>query len=506
MYKNKNTTFTIITIVMLMMLTFSVIPAGATEPPVSNEYSPASAGTGATTTILVFDTSGSMGEADISGVTKMQAAVSAGSSILAVIDAENSANLGTQNEIGVVDFDSGASIAANLTTNTNDIQNALNSLSDGGGTALPSGLELGLGLASKAAAGSSPIIILLSDGMPTRGLNGEGSESVIRQQAYDLATAAGSQGICVYTIGFGVPGNGGSIDEAFLQEIASLSGCGKYYNAQSASDLENVYILSRHEFIGDLLFQGQGQIAQGQELLIATVDVPANQESLLYTLQWQGSQIDPTMFDPTGRLVDVNYPGASFTRGQNLATIIVQDPIAGQWQLGAIGPNVPSGTLTYHAALSARQATIIPPAAIVPPAPVPAPGHTYRDLNSGSLGILPFMVFIVLFGAVLIFYAKNKKSKSSAYLRVVNDPANARRIPLKDNFVIGRGSGSSLRLSDTTTSRQHARFNYRSGAWFIQDLGSAGGTFVNGQRIQSRQLNNGDQIKIGQASFSFQTQ
>ena len=500
MYKKKNITLTTVSILMLLMLTLSVVPAGATKSSTSNFQS-----SGATTTILVFDTSGSMDDADISGATKMQAAVSAGSSVLAVIDAENQANLGAQNEIGVVDFSSSAFVAAELTTNTSNIQGALNSLSAGGGTALPSGLELGLGLASKATPGSSPIIILLSDGMPTDGLNGEGDEDVIRQQTYDLATAAGSQGICVYTIGFGVPGSGGSIDEAFLQEVANRSGCGKYYNAQSAADLENIYILSRHEFIGDILFQGQGQIAQGQELLIATVDVPANQESLLYTLQWPGSQLDPTMVDPAGTQVDVNYPGASFTRGLSLATIIVQNPIAGQWQLGAKGVNVPNGLLTYHAVLSARQA-IIPPTVVVPPAPVPEPGRSYRDLNSGSLGILPFIIFIVLFGAVLIFYAKNKKSKSSAYLQVVNDPANARMIPLKDNFVIGRGSGSSLRLSDTTTSRQHTRFNYTNGVWTIQDLGSAGGTFVNGQRIQSQQLNNGDQIKIGQASFSFQQQ
>ena len=225
---------------------------------------------------------------------------------------------------------------------------------------------------------------------------------------------------------------------------------------------------------------------------------------LLYTIQWSGSQVDPTLIDPTGVQVDVNYPGASFSKAATLATIIVQNPIAGKWQLGAYGAYVPEGILTYYAALSTRQGVILP--SVVPPTSQPAPGRSYRDLSSGSMGAIPFMILIVLFSAVLIYYAKNKKSKSSAYLQVVNDPANARMISLKDNFVIGRGSGSSLRLSDTTTSRQHTRFNYTKGVWTIQDLGSAGGTFVNGQRIQTRQLSNGDQIKIGQASFSFQQQ
>jgi hypothetical protein len=36
-----------------------------------------------------------------------------------------------------------------------------------------------------------------------------------------------------------------------------------------------------------------------------------------------------------------------------------------------------------------------------------------------------------------------------------------------------------------------------AGAWFVQDLGSAAGTFVNGQRIQATRLNPGDQIQVG---------
>ena len=132
-----------------------------------------------------------------------------------------------------------------------------------------------------------------------------------------------------------------------------------------------------------------------------------------------------------------------------------------------------------------------------------APPTSTINPNSGGMGSLPFLIFIVIIGAVLIVYAKNKNSKFSAYIQVVNDPANPRTIPLKDNFIIGRGSRCNLRLADSSVSRQHARIRLAKGAWFIQDLGSAGGTFVNGQRIQATRLNNGDQIEIGNTRIAF---
>lgn len=454
------------------------------------------------TTILVYDTSGSMGEEDITGLTKMQAAINAGQSILSVIDAEDQANLGVQNEIGIVEFSAGASVVSELTTDISAIQAALNSLYDGGGTALPGGLSLGLEMAGNATSGSVPTIILLSDGIPTTGLNGEDDEDIARQQALNLASDAGSRGICVYTVGFGVLGTTGSvsgdasIDQDFLEEIASRSGCGKYYNAQNATDLQSVFVLARHESQGDIRYQGQGQIAQDEHLVISTVSVPAGQESLLYTLQWPGSKLDPTLLDPNGITVDSSYPGATFTQGKTIATVIVQNPIAGQWQFGAIGVDVPEGVLTYNAALSTRSplSTITG----VPPMSNPNP----RTSNSGG-GIYPFVILVVLGSAVLIFYFKKRQGGTGAYLQVANDPNNTRVIMLKNNFVIGRNPGSSLRLADTTTSRQHAILTQNKGGWYIQDMGSSGGTFVNGRRVQSASLQNGDQIKVGQATFVF---
>jgi pSer/pThr/pTyr-binding forkhead associated (FHA) protein len=74
---------------------------------------------------------------------------------------------------------------------------------------------------------------------------------------------------------------------------------------------------------------------------------------------------------------------------------------------------------------------------------------------------------------------------------------------VRDGYQIGRGSACDLRLPDHAISRQHARIRYAQGGWFLQDMDSTGGTFVNGQRVGATRLNPGDSIQIGSATFTF---
>jgi signal transduction histidine kinase len=64
---------------------------------------------------------------------------------------------------------------------------------------------------------------------------------------------------------------------------------------------------------------------------------------------------------------------------------------------------------------------------------------------------------------------------------------------------VGRDSGSSIRLVDTEVSRRHAEFRLVSGSYHLVDVGSANGTFVNGQPVKEAPLQPGDRIQIGQS-------
>src|SRR5581483_4466105 len=63
--------------------------------------------------------------------------------------------------------------------------------------------------------------------------------------------------------------------------------------------------------------------------------------------------------------------------------------------------------------------------------------------------------------------------------------------------LIGRSTAANVRLNDDGVSRRHARIVVVDGAVMVEDLGSANGVFVNGARVQSAALRDGDKIQLG---------
>ena len=64
-------------------------------------------------------------------------------------------------------------------------------------------------------------------------------------------------------------------------------------------------------------------------------------------------------------------------------------------------------------------------------------------------------------------------------------------------FTIGRQPGNGLVLRDNRASRRHAQIIHENGSYFIEDLNSRHGTWVNGERVARRPLHNSDRIEFG---------
>jgi pSer/pThr/pTyr-binding forkhead associated (FHA) protein len=75
---------------------------------------------------------------------------------------------------------------------------------------------------------------------------------------------------------------------------------------------------------------------------------------------------------------------------------------------------------------------------------------------------------------------------------------HVRVIPLEDGWTrVGRSLSAHIRFDDPTVSRRHALFHRdRSGARVLDDR-SLNGVFLNGQRIDWRELEDRDEIAIG---------
>ena len=72
-----------------------------------------------------------------------------------------------------------------------------------------------------------------------------------------------------------------------------------------------------------------------------------------------------------------------------------------------------------------------------------------------------------------------------------------------NGITIGRTAGDLI-LPDDTISRSHAKISLVQGRYFIEDLGSTNGTYVNNQKVSQSPLNSGDVIRLGSIELLFQ--
>lgn len=81
---------------------------------------------------------------------------------------------------------------------------------------------------------------------------------------------------------------------------------------------------------------------------------------------------------------------------------------------------------------------------------------------------------------------------------------NGGSLPLSGSCVIGRRSDNDLPVSNVQVSRRHALLISHNDDWWLNDLGSRNGVYVNGIRLTSaRRLRNGDEIRIANHRFIF---
>ena len=97
--------------------------------------------------------------------------------------------------------------------------------------------------------------------------------------------------------------------------------------------------------------------------------------------------------------------------------------------------------------------------------------------------------------------AAPRGSKGRAPTSLVVHAPDARKpqtFRLSGALEIGRADSCQVRLEDTYASQHHARLSARDGSWFLEDLGSTNGTYLNDRRVQaSQQVRSGDVVRIG---------
>ncbi len=87
---------------------------------------------------------------------------------------------------------------------------------------------------------------------------------------------------------------------------------------------------------------------------------------------------------------------------------------------------------------------------------------------------------------------------SAAALLVLHPAGQRTRVEIAElPFTIGRHADNHLVLRDNRASRNHAHIVFEGGTYYVEDLNSRHGTWVNGERVARRVLRNSDRIDFG---------
>ena len=84
-------------------------------------------------------------------------------------------------------------------------------------------------------------------------------------------------------------------------------------------------------------------------------------------------------------------------------------------------------------------------------------------------------------------------------LKFISGKYQGGEFPLKGDkqLIIGRSSELDIVLVEDMVSRKHAKITLNAGKITIEDLGSTNGTFVNGEKVKTSRLKEGDRILVG---------
>jgi diguanylate cyclase (GGDEF)-like protein len=93
-----------------------------------------------------------------------------------------------------------------------------------------------------------------------------------------------------------------------------------------------------------------------------------------------------------------------------------------------------------------------------------------------------------------------------ACIIVIYGPELGKRLQLGSApFTIGRSSKNDLFIDQESVSRNHARISFDGTQYWVADLKSTNGTFVNDEPVREQRLRDGDQVRVGRSILKFMT-
>jgi FHA domain/Sigma-54 interaction domain len=99
---------------------------------------------------------------------------------------------------------------------------------------------------------------------------------------------------------------------------------------------------------------------------------------------------------------------------------------------------------------------------------------------------------------------RNSLSTNAGLVLIHGPPGSATSHAFRSATVyVGRDPGRDVYLDASAVSRTHAAIEYRAGVWFVRDLGSSNGTFIDGLRVREAALDASSIVRFGDCVLRF---
>ncbi len=99
-----------------------------------------------------------------------------------------------------------------------------------------------------------------------------------------------------------------------------------------------------------------------------------------------------------------------------------------------------------------------------------------------------------------------KKPGITIFIKILHG-IESQRFFTQSEIMIGRDSHCDLSLIDETMSAHHARLSHHHGQWWLEDLNSTNGTFLNREKLNTPAvIISGDEFKCGNTEFTIRVE
>ncbi len=429
---------------------------------------------------------------DASGSMKGKPLATMKNAVLKFID-----DMRSIDKLGIMTFADGYKLEADFSTNKSFLREKVNGItSSGNQTALYYGATKGLDELTRNKEKGGKILLLMGDGKDESNSKSYNENDVIEQ--------AKKEGIPVFTIGYS------NIDETYLQSLEKISEKtgGNFYKSPSDGDLEKQYKKLYRQILNIYLlnFLVTGVAGDGAEHIIATT-VNINKETKTVAAK----------FTPPAGVAAV-AARSKIIENSGLAWYYYAGSGLGLLLIGGLAfffvtkskkkkeeeqrkQNALLDAEKQKAADLARKLEEANKPKPEPPAPK-AVTQSFDDktqMVGGKSGSAPGVQSYDS-DRTIIFSNSSPAAAQPKTLRMefTVGSHSGRYDVTSAGATIGRKDGNSIVVKDATISGNHAKVGFRNGQFFVEDLGSSNGTFINARKIEMPVVvNHGDVFKFG---------